>query len=69
MKVLIDNKPEEFINIFRPSGGSGKACPWWQCNTTGNKTAHTFNTHPSQFPKDEEIKTNGHIYIFPSKQN
>lgn len=68
MKVLIDNKPEEFISIFRPGAGDGKACKHWQCNTTGNRTAHSFNSHPSNFPKDIPIKTNGHIYIFPSKK-
>lgn len=66
MKVLIDGQQNEFINIFRPSGGSA-FCNFWQCNTQGNASAHNFNQHPKNYPKDTEIKTNGHIYIFPSK--
>jgi hypothetical protein len=66
MKVIIDGKPNEFINIFRPGAGDGKACKHWQCNTIGNASAHSFNSHPSHLPKNKEIKTNGHIYIFPS---
>ena len=60
MKVLIDNIPNEFTSIF-------KAGDHIQCNTQGNKSAHNFNQHPKTFSKDTEIKTNGHIYIFPSK--
>lgn len=60
MKVLIDNKPEQFISITWAGNH-------YQCNTTGNRTAHCFNMHPDTLPKDKEIKTNGHTYIFPSK--
>lgn len=60
MKVLIDNQPNTFTSIFRTGDH-------WQCNTQGNKSAHSFKIHPKYYPKDSEIKTNGHIYIFPSK--
>lgn len=60
MKVIIDGKQEEFISIF-PTGDH------FQCNTTGHRTAHSFNIHPKYYPKDSEVKTNGHVYIFPKK--
>lgn len=60
MKVTIDGKQEEFISIFN-------AGDHFQCNTTKHKTAHSFNTHPKHYPKDSEIKTNGHVYVFPKK--
>lgn len=71
MKVIIDGKETKFVNIFRPSGGragnNSHLCNHWQCNTEGNTSAHNFSTHPNHLPKDTEIKTNGHTYIFPSK--
>lgn len=67
MKVIIDGKENSFISIFRPSGGNGGYCSHFQCNTVNNASAHSFNYHPSEMPKDQEIKTNGHVYIFPSK--
>jgi len=60
MKVIIDGIPETFISIFRTGDH-------WQCNTTWHKSAHCFNIHPEYLPKDKEIKTNGCIYVFPSK--
>lgn len=60
MKVLIDGQPNEFIKIFRVGNH-------WQCNTINHASAHNFNTHPKHFPKDKEVRTNGCIYVFPSK--
>jgi len=60
MRVIIDGKENAFIQIQR----HGKH---YQCNTIGHQSAHNFNCHPSQLPKDKEIKTNGCIYVFPSK--
>lgn len=60
MKVLIDNIPDKFVKIQ----WLGNHC---QCNTTGHRSDHSFNRHPKDYPKDTEIKTNGHVYIFPSK--
>jgi hypothetical protein len=60
MKVIIDGKPNEFISILYVAGH-------FQCNTIKNHSAHCFNTNPKTFPRDKEIKTNGCIYIFPSK--
>lgn len=59
MKVLIDNKPNEFISITLHGDH-------YQCNTIGNATAHSFGMHPKYYPKDRKITTNGHVYIFPS---
>lgn len=59
MKVIIDGKQDEFIKIF-PTGDH------WQCNTIGHHSAHNFKDHPKYFPKNQKVKTNGHIYIFPS---
>lgn len=72
MKVIIDGQQNTFIDIFRPmigatSGGSpifSKVS--WQCNTEGNKSAHTFRTHPKKYDKDRPLRTHGHIYSFPS---
>lgn len=60
MKVIINNKPNEFIAIFR-------AGDHWQCNTRGHASAHSFNSHPKYLPKGKELKTNGCVYVFPSK--
>lgn len=60
MKVIIDGKQTEFTSIF-PAGDH------IQANEKGNVRAHSFNMHPKHYPKDKEIKTNGHIYIFPSR--
>lgn len=72
MKVIINGKENAFVDIFRPFAGYDENdkpiyCPFYQCNTRGNESAHNFNTHPRYFPKDKEIKTNGCVYIFPSK--
>lgn len=59
MKVIIDGSQNHFTAIFR-------AGDHWQANTQGNKSAHSFNMHPKEYPKNTEIKTNGHVYIFPN---
>lgn len=72
MKVIIDGKPNTFINIFRPGIGANNngtlvaSKTHWQCNTEGNRTAHTLRQHPKKYDKDRPLKTNGHTYIFPS---
>lgn len=60
MKVIIDDKPNTFISIIQHGNH-------WQCNTEGNASAHNFNMHPKHYEKDRKIKTNGHVYVFPSK--
>jgi len=60
MKVIINGKENAFIQIQAHK-------THFQCNTIGHQSAHNFNTHPKYLPKDTEIKTNGCVYVFPSK--
>lgn len=72
MKVTIDGMPNTFISIFRPGIGANNngtlvaSKTHWQCNTEGNKSAHSFKKHPKKYLKDTPLKTNGHTYIFTS---
>lgn len=69
MKVIIDGIPNEFDSIQRPSAGNYSfRCPHFECIVKDHSSAHNFNQHPKSLPKDTEIKTNGHVYVFPSKQ-
>lgn len=65
MKVEIDGVQDEFISIFQPSGGRLR-CPHYQCNTTGNKSAHSFPFNPMEMV-GKTVKCNGHTYKFISK--
>jgi hypothetical protein len=60
MKVIINGNEDMFIQIEKHGNH-------WQCNTTGHKSAHNFNSHPKHLPKDKEIRLNGCVYLFPSK--